>query len=74
MVFVSEDHPIYGASGPKKLSKRYGNAIKSYGIGLHGMLMAHKEEVEEFIERKIRSGSASVGTEEASKADKGVAW
>ena len=70
MVFVSEDHPIYGASGPKKLSKRYGNVIKSYGIGLQGMLMAHKEEVEEFIERKIKgvmAGSASIGTEEASK-------
>lgn len=55
MVFVSEDNPIYSISGPKKLSKRYGNLIKSYGRGLNGMLMAHKEEVQEFIERRIKS-------------------
>lgn len=55
MVFVSEDNPIYSISGPKKLSKRYGNLVKSYGRGLNGMLMAHKEEVQEFIERRIKS-------------------
>ncbi len=55
MVFVSEDNPIYSISGPKKLSKRYGNLVKSYGRGLNGMLMAHKEEVQEFIEARIRT-------------------
>jgi len=55
MVFVSEDNPIYSISGPKKLSKRYGNIVKSYGRGLNGMLMAHKEEVQEFIEARIKT-------------------
>jgi hypothetical protein len=55
MVFVSEDNPIYSISGPKKLSKRYGNLVKSYGRGLNGMLMAHKEEVQEFIEARIKT-------------------
>lgn len=67
MVFVSEDNPIYSISGPKKLSKRYGNLVKSYGRGLNGMLMAHKEEVQEFIERRIKSpnlGPSDVRDEE----------
>ena len=68
MIFVSEDHPIYSASGPKKLSKRYGNVIKSNGKGLHGMLMAHKDDVQGFIEGKIKgtsSGTKGVRNEEA---------
>lgn len=65
-MFVSEDNPIYSISGPKKLSKRYGSLVKSYGRGLNGMLMAHKEEVQEFIEGRIKStivGSTEVGDE-----------
>ncbi len=54
-MFVSEDNAIYSISGPKKLSKRYGNLVKSYGRGLNGMLMAHKEEVQEFIEARIKT-------------------
>lgn len=68
MIFVSEDHPIYSASGPKKLSKRYGNVIKSYGKGLHGMLMAHKEDVQAFIDSRIKgtsTGTKGVRHEEA---------
>ncbi len=68
MVFVSEDNPIYSISGPKKLSKRYGNLIKSYGRGLNGMLMAHKAEVQEFIERRIKF--PNLGPSEV--ADEGV--
>lgn len=60
MVFVSEDNPIYGPNGPKKISRRYGNVIKSYCRGLHGMLMAHKEEVQEFIEGRIKGKAAMV--------------
>ncbi len=68
MVFVSEDNAIYGPNGPKKISRRYGNVIKSYGRGIHGMLMAHKEEVQEFIEGRVKGKAAVLnqGTHENS--------
>lgn len=56
LVFVSEDNYIYSPDGPKKISRRYGNLVKSYGRGLHGMLMEHRKEVEDFIEGTISSG------------------
>lgn len=56
LVFVSEDNYIYSPDGPKKISRRYGNLVKSYGRGLYGMLMEHRKEVEDFIEEKISSG------------------
>ena len=54
MVFVGRNHPIY-TEADKKTPKRVGNLIKSSSASLHGMLMAHKEDVQNFIKGLVKS-------------------
>ena len=53
MVFVGSKHPIY-TEADKKTPKRVGNLVKSSSASLHGMLMTHKEEVQNFISGLVK--------------------
>ena len=57
MVFVGRTHPIY-TEADRKTPKRVGNLIKSSSASLHGMLMAHKEDVQAYISGLVKSTSA----------------
>lgn len=63
MVFVGSKHPIY-TEADKKTPKRVGNLVKSSSASLHGMLMAHKEEVQKFIKGLVKSAGSESPMEE----------
>lgn len=58
MVFVGRTHPIY-TEVDRKTPKRVGNLVKSSSASLHGMLMAHKEDVQAYISGLVKSTGAS---------------
>ena len=63
MVFVGCNHPIY-TEPDRKTPKRVGNLVKSSSASLHGMLMAHKEEVQKYIKGLVKSAEAERPTDE----------
>ena len=63
MVFVGRNHPIY-TEADRKTPKRVGNLVKSSSASLHGMLMAHMEEVQKYIKGMVKSTGSDLPMEE----------
>ena len=60
MVFVGRTHAIY-TEPDAKTPKRVGGLVKSPKASLHGMLMAHQKEVQDYITSKISTVQIPTG-------------